>query len=114
MNDPQSQLPANSRIRLNGDSTRRGVLTGRTRPGRGGTGYRYQVQFSDSTNWVPSDQIEEIPVEPESPIDLLQAEKLGHAIDLRQTLTHVYLTGRPLNCQAAQTPAASTIQVDPA
>ena len=87
-------IAPNTRVRLKGDPTRRGILTGRTRPGRRGNDVRYQVSFPDTTCWVPSDQIERIPIERESPIDLLQAGKLGHAIDLRRTLTHVRLTGR--------------------
>ncbi|MBA4019762.1 MAG: helicase [Pirellula sp.] len=84
----------NSRVRLKGDPARRGILTGQTRPGRRGDGLRYQVSFPDATSWVPSDQLEIVPVDRESPVDLLQAGKLGRVIDLRRTLTHVRLTGR--------------------
>ncbi len=87
-------LAPNTRVRLKGDPTRRGIITGRTRPGRRDSDLRYQVMFPDTASWVPSDQIEPIPLERESPIDLLQAGKLGRAIDLRRTLTHVRLTGR--------------------
>jgi len=87
-------LSPNTRIRLKGDPSRRGILTGKTRPGRRGKGLRYQISFPDTTSWVPGDQIEPIPIDRESPIDLLQSGKLGHAIDLRRTLTHVRLTGR--------------------
>lgn len=85
---------ANMRVRLKGDPTRIGILSGRTRPGRPGRGERYQVKFPDTTQWVPRDQIEPMPAERESPVDLLERGKVGRAIDLRRTLTHVRLTGR--------------------
>lgn len=87
-------LEPNTRVRLKGDPTRCGLLTGKTRPGRRGKGLRYQITFPDSTCWVPGDQIDVMPLERESPIDLLQTGKLGRAVDLRRTLTHVRLTGR--------------------
>ena len=85
---------ANTRVRLKGDPTRIGIVSGRTRLGRRGRGDRYQVKFPDTTQWIPGDQIESVPVERESPVDLLEQGKLGRAIDLRRTLTHVRLTGR--------------------
>ncbi len=90
----EEQLGPNTRVRLKGDTTRHGILTGRTQPSRRGNGVRYQVIFPDTTSWVPDDQIEPIPVQQESPVDLLQARKLGRAVDLRRTLIHVRLTGR--------------------
>lgn len=87
-------FPANARVRLKGDPSRRGILTGRTRPGRRGNGLRYQITFADTTSWVPDDQIELLPLERENPIDLLQSGRLSRASDLRRTLTHVRLTGR--------------------
>ena len=90
----ESTIPANSRIRLKGDPTRIGVVTGKTRPGRRGKDVRLQVTFPDATSWIPSDQVEIIPTQQETPIDLLQAGKLGRALDFRRTLTHMRLTGR--------------------
>ncbi len=89
-----NEFTANTRVRLTGDPTRIGILSGRTRPGRPGRGSRYQVKFPDTTQWIPSDQIEPVPAERESPVDLLEQGKLGRAVDLRRTLTHVRLTGR--------------------
>src|SRR5260370_14325037 len=94
MPTPEEQLQPHARVRLNGDPMRHGIVTGRTQPGRRGKGVRYQVTFPDTTSWVPDDQIEPVPVQQESPVDLLQARKLGRAVDLRRTLTHVRLTGR--------------------
>ena len=94
MQTSEGQLEPNTRVRLKGDPTRHGILTGRTQPGRRGKGVRYQVTFPDTTSWVPDDQIEPVPVQQESPVDLLRARKLGRAVDLRRTLTHVRLTGR--------------------
>jgi len=91
---PTGEFEPNTRVRLKGDPTRRGILTGRTRPGRREIGLRYQVTFPDTTVWIPTDQIERVPAQQESPIDLLQARKLGRAIDLRRTFTHARLTGR--------------------
>lgn len=82
------------RVRLVGDPTRIGFVTGRRRPSRTGTGERFQVKFADATSWIPEDQIEPLPADRENPIDLLQAGKLGRAVDLRRALTHVRLTGR--------------------
>lgn len=82
------------RVRLLGDPTRIGFLTGRTRPGRAGSRQRFQVKFPDTTSWIPDDQLEPVPTERESPIDLFQSGRFGIARDLRRTLTHVRLTGR--------------------
>lgn len=89
-----SELKSNTRIRLKGDPTRIGILTGLTKPGRLGQGLRHQVMFSDNSQWIPEDQIELVPTEHESPVELLRRGKLGRAADLRRTLTHVRLTGR--------------------
>ena len=94
MQASEGQLEPNTRIRLKGDPMRHGILTGRTQPGRRGKGVRYQVTFPDTTSWVPEDQIELVPVQQESPVDLLRAGKIGRAVDYRRTLTHVRLTGR--------------------
>lgn len=89
-----SDLPPSSRVRLKGDPSRVGITTGRTRPGRKGREARLQTTFPDGTSWVPRDQLELVPSQLETPIDLLQAGKLGRAIDFRRTMTHVRLTGR--------------------
>ena len=89
-----SVLDANTQVRLKGDPTRIGFLTGRTKPGRRGRCERFQVKFPDMTQWVPGDQIEPVPHERETPVDLLASGRLGRAVDLRRTLTHVRLTGR--------------------
>ncbi len=88
------QFEANQRVRLKSAPTRQGVTTGRTREGRGGHGFRYQVVFADATSWIPDDQLELLPAQQESPIDLLQDRKLGGPVDFRRTLTHIRLTGR--------------------
>lgn len=89
-----SELKANTRIRLKGDPTRIGILTERTQPGRLGQGLRYQVMFPDNSQWIPEDQIELVPTEQESPVELLRQGKLGRATDMRRTITHVRVTGR--------------------
>src|SRR4051794_24385123 len=45
----------NTRVRLKGDPTRVGIVTGNTRPGRRERGLRYQVTFPDMPSWVPAD-----------------------------------------------------------
>ena len=71
-----------------GDPTRIGVLSGRTRPGRPGRGDKYQVKFPDTTQYVPRDQIETLPTERESPVDLLERGRFCRATDLRRTLSY--------------------------
>ncbi len=84
-----------SRVRLIHDPGRIGVLTGRTLT-RAGLTLR-QVQFPDSSQYVPDDQLEMLPASPEHPVELLERGRLGSAADLRRTLTHVRLTGRLAN-----------------
>ena len=89
---------AHMRVRLKGDPTRIGMVTGLTRPGRRGRGLRYQVMFPDMTQYIPAEQLEPVPAGRENPLDLLRkAQKtgiLGRPLDLRRTLTHARLTGR--------------------
>ncbi len=54
----------------------------------------YQVRFPDQVDRVYEDQLEPLPEERMSPLDLLADGKLGTPNDLRRTLTHVRLTGR--------------------
>ncbi|MBI5647497.1 MAG: DEAD/DEAH box helicase [Ignavibacteriae bacterium] len=80
------------RVRLLHDPTRIGVLTGREQ-------YRrerklVQVQFSDGLRWVAENKLEYISEIRLSPLDMLERRKLGRAIDIRRTLTHVKLSGR--------------------
>jgi superfamily II DNA or RNA helicase len=85
-------MPEQSRIRLINDPMRLGVLTGREQMRR----HRrlLQVQFPEGIQWVPEGQIERITNARLSPLDLLEAGKLGRPIDLRRALTHVKLSGR--------------------
>ncbi|MCA9670690.1 MAG: DEAD/DEAH box helicase [Myxococcales bacterium] len=53
-----------------------------------------QVQFADGVRWVPESQLEKIENQRLSPLDMLEAKKLGRPVDLRRTLTHVKLSGR--------------------
>lgn len=85
-------IKPNQRVRLIGDPGRVGIFTGRTRM-RGGVA-RLQVRFPDSTTYAPSDQLEPVEVGHENPLDLLEAGRIGRAIDLRRALTHVRLAGR--------------------
>ena len=82
-------------VRLIGDPGRVGHLTGRERE-RGGF-RRLQVRFSQTTQYVPEDQLELVPDVDEDPIDLLAQGRLGQASDLRRVLTHVRLSGRLAN-----------------
>jgi len=83
------------RVRLKGDPGRVGVVTDKKRE-REGLVY-WQVQFPDLAQYVPEDQLEQLPDGAEDPLDLLAEGKLGRAIDLRRTLTHVRLGGRLAN-----------------
>ena len=88
-------MTAGARIRLITDPGRVGILTGRERPG--GTTQYVQVTFPDRTEWVPSDQIELIPVGGDSPVTLLARGRLAGPEDLYRTLTHIRLSGRLAN-----------------
>jgi superfamily II DNA or RNA helicase len=93
-----NSIPDNSfgrRVRLIGDPTRIGFLAEGARS-RGDRTLK-KVKFPENTQWVPEDQIELLPEERESPLDLLEMGKLGHSVDLRRTLAHVRLTGRLAN-----------------
>lgn len=85
MNEP-------SRVRLVNDPTRVGVLTGREQTRRDRR--LLQIQFADGVRWVPESQLEHIRGNRLSPLDMLEAKKLGRPVDLRRTLTHVKLSGR--------------------
>lgn len=85
-------MPENARVRLVNDPTRVGLLTGREQTRRGRR--LLQVQFTDGVQWVPEVQLERIESERWSPLDMLEAGKLGRPIDLRRSLTHVKLSGR--------------------
>ena len=87
-----TEITIGTRVRLIGDPTRIGSLSGeqKTRQGR----ILIQVRFTNMKSWVPADQLEALPHEQESPIDLLSMGKLGRAVDLRRTLAHIRLTGR--------------------
>ena len=85
MNEP-------SRVRLANDPTRVGVLTGREQTRRNRC--LLQVQFADGIRWVPESQLEQVHGFQMSPLDMLEAKKLGRPVDLRRTLTHVKLSGR--------------------
>lgn len=80
------------RVRLINNPTRVGVLTGRQQTRRNGR--LLQVQFSDGLRWHPENQLEQVRDLRLSPLDMLEAEKLGRPVDLRRTLTHVKLSGR--------------------
>lgn len=84
------------RVRLRGDPGRIGVLTGNSREPYPGL-VRWQVVFPEGTSWVPEDQLELLSQGPTSPIELLEAGRLGRPIDLRRALTHVRLSGRLAN-----------------
>ncbi len=81
-----------SRVRLANDPTRVGVLTGREQTRRNRR--LLQIQFTDGIRWVPESQLEQVHSLQMSPLDMLEAKKLGRPVDLRRTLTHVKLSGR--------------------
>jgi superfamily II DNA or RNA helicase len=85
-------MPELNRVRLVNDSTRVGVLTGREQMRRDRR--LLQVQFADGVRWVPEAQLELVRELRLSPLDMLEAKKLGRPVDLRRTLTHVKLSGR--------------------
>ncbi len=81
-----------SRVRIVNDPTRVGVLTGREQSRR--SRRILQVQFPDGVRWVPESQLEPVHELRFSPLDMLEAKKLGRPVDLRRALTHVKLSGR--------------------
>ena len=84
-------MSAPRQVRLVNDPTRIGSLTGRDQTRRNRR--LLQIQFPDGLRWVPEAQVEDNPIRL-SPLDMLEARKLGRPIDLRRTLTHVKLSGR--------------------
>jgi len=81
------------RVRLRGDPMRVGVCMGNER--HRSNQRLLQVVFTDSTSWVPEDQLEFLSSWRDSPRDLLDSDRpLSGVRDLRRTLTHVRLTGR--------------------
>lgn len=80
------------RVRIRRDPSRIGITTGKTREQRGRVAI--QVMFPDATQYVPEDQLEPVPEEQESPLDLLEQGRLGKPLDLRRVLTHARLSGR--------------------
>lgn len=82
-------------VRLKSDPGKKGVTTGKvkTRADR----KLFQVRFSNSSEWIPEDQLEILPQFRENPLDLLEEGKLGLARDLRRIITHVRLSGRLAN-----------------
>ncbi len=87
-----NSFSAGTRVRLINDLTRTGFLTGREQSRRNRR--ILQVQFSEGIRWVPENQIAIVDSFRLSPLDMLEQGKLGRAIDLRRTLTHVKLSGR--------------------
>jgi superfamily II DNA or RNA helicase len=85
-------MPDAVRVRLVNDPTRLGVLTGREQMRRDRR--LLQVQFAEGVRWVPEAQLEQVRDARLSPLDMLEAKKLGRPVDLRRTLTHVKLSGR--------------------
>jgi superfamily II DNA or RNA helicase len=85
-------MPEMDPVRLLNDPTRVGFLTGREQMRRGRR--LLQVQFADGVRWIPEAQLESVRGQRLSPLDMLEAKKLGRPVDLRRTLTHVKLSGR--------------------
>ena len=85
------EIAAGGRYRLKHDPGRIGVATGRSRV-LGGVP-KLQVQFPEGSQFIPSDQLEEVAAE-EDALDLMQRGRLGDQLDLRLTLAHARLTGR--------------------
>ena len=85
------EIAAGGRYRLKHDPGRIGVATGRSRI-LGGVP-KLQVQFPEGSQFIPSDQLEEVAAE-EDALDLMQRGRLGDQLDLRLTLAHARLTGR--------------------
>lgn len=79
-------------VRLVHDPTRIGILTGREQSRQNRR--LLQVQFPDGVRWIPESQLEKVSDLRLSPLDMLEAKKLGRPVDLRRTLTHVRLSGR--------------------
>lgn len=85
----------NTRVRRVGDPTCVGLTTNQPpKPSGNGGPERYQVLFLDRTCWVSADLIEKVPLERESPVDLVESGRWGRAQDLRRMLTHARLSGK--------------------
>lgn len=82
-------------VRLKYDPARVGVLTDRSR--ERGDVRSLLVIFPDGREWILEDELEAIPDLSEDPIELLRAGKLSGSGVLRQTLTHIRLSGRLAN-----------------
>jgi hypothetical protein len=88
-------MEVGARVRLIDDPARVGVFTGRTIDRN--TRRHVQIAFPDRNDWVPLDQVEEIPEQGESPIDLMRRGRLARPSDLYRILTHIRLSGRLAN-----------------
>ena len=85
---------AGTKVRLKNDPSALGTLTGRTRT-RSGTVY-YKVNFSNFSGYQPEYAIETFE-EDEDWDELLENNKFGRPNNLRQHLTHIYLSGKLAN-----------------
>lgn len=88
-------MEVGARVRLIDDPGRVGIFTGRTTDRN--MRRHVQVGFPDRNDWVPLDQVEEIPEQGESPIDLMRRGRLARPSDLYRILTHIRLSGRLAN-----------------
>ena len=84
-----------TRVRINTDPGRVGVVTGLQRPRR--DMIYLQVQFPDQTQYIPEDHLELVATGGDDALDLLKSGRLARPVDLRRTLTHARLTGRLAN-----------------
>lgn len=84
-----------TRVRLISDPERIGRCTGKYR--KRGELVLIQVDFSNSTDYIPEDQLELTPVRNENPLDLFEAGRFSTKLSLRRILTHVRLSGKLIN-----------------
>lgn len=82
-------------VRLTYDPARVGVLTNRARD-RGEMRYLFVV-FPGGGEWIAEQELESVAEVPDDPLDLLRKGKLGNAVALRRTLTHIRLSGKLAN-----------------
>lgn len=84
-------MTSSDRVRLRNDPSRIGILTDKRRQQL--SRELVLVRFTDKDQWIPIDQLEEVPSR-ETPLDLLKKKQYGSSGDLRRTITHVRLTGK--------------------
>jgi superfamily II DNA or RNA helicase len=86
------EFKAGFRVRLKSNPTRVGVLSGETTGNQSSP--RWQVHFSDRSEFIPSLALELLPQEGSNPFDDMRRLRFANPRDLRSAITHSRLSGK--------------------